>query len=188
MNLKFKVISKDESASLAKWLSSDTWPFFIGHSPTMDDVIQRINEGAFFSEGELNFWILNSVDERIGLVELYQLNDLAPMFSVRFRKDARGKGYGKTTIEWLTKYIFENYPDKKRIEAQTREDNVAMRKLFNRTGYIKEAYFRKASPTETGGRVASVAYGILKEDWLSGRTTPVQWERDSFFSEDLIGL
>ncbi len=55
-----------------------------------------------------------------------------------------------------------------------------MRKVFNRCGYVKEAYFRLASPAEDGGRVASIAYGILKEDWESGKITPVQWNLDNF--------
>jgi len=84
----------------------------------------------------------------------------------------------------LYPYIFENYPDIRRIEGQTREDNVPMRKVFNRAGYAKEAYYRLASPTEDGGRVASIAYGILREDWQSGNLTPVQWEKDSFFQGD----
>src|SRR5690606_15649606 len=35
-------------------------------------------------------------------------------------------------------------------------------------------------------RVASIAYGILREDWMSGEITPVRWQTDSFFEEDRI--
>lgn len=184
MELRYKLIEKNESEALANWLSSDSWPFFLSRQPTKEEVLKRIEEGDFFGDGEANFWILEASDAPIGLVELYQLDDLAPMFSVRLRSDFRGKGYGKPVLEWLTRYIFETYPDKRRIEAQTREDNLPMRKLFGRAGYLKEAYYRMASPTEDGGRVASVAYGILREDWLLGKSTPVQWKSDSFFSED----
>lgn len=184
MEFKFKKIERADADFLAKWLSSDTWPFFLGDTPKIEEVLKRIEEGAFFGEGDLNFWILNPAQEPIGLIEIYQLDDLAPMFSIRFKAEFRGKGLGKPTLDWLSSYIFENYPDKRRIEGQTREDNVPMRKVFNKCGYAKEAYYRSASPTGNGGRVASIAYGILREDWQSGHVTPVQWEKDSFFSGD----
>jgi RimJ/RimL family protein N-acetyltransferase len=185
MSLSFVQIEKSESEILADWLSSDSWPYFLGSNPKKEEILIRIEDGDFFGDGEQNFWILNSEKEYIGLIEIYQLDDLAPMFSIRFKTPHRGKGYGKPTLEWLTKYIFENFPDKRRIEAQTREDNIPMRKLFNKCLFLKEAYFRFASPTENGERVASIAYGILREDWLSGKLTRVPWKEDSFFSNDI---
>lgn len=184
MELKFKKIEKSDSESLAIWLSNDKWPYFLGHTQTKEEVLKRIEEGSFFSDGDLNFWIQDSNEELVGLIEIYQLDDLAPMFSIRFKSKFRGMGLGKPALDWLTRYIFENYPDKRRIEGQTREDNIPMRKVFNKCGYVKEAYYRQASPTESGGRVASIAYGVLREDWQSNSITPVQWERDSFFSGD----
>lgn len=184
MDLKFSKIEKTDAAALATWLSSDTWPFFINMNSSKESIIAKIEEGSFFGEGDLNFWILSANDEPVGLIELYQLDDFAPMFSIRFKTQFRGQGLGKPALDWLTKFIFENYPDKRRIEGQTREDNVAMRKVFNKCGYLKEAYYRMASPTENGERVASIGYGILREDWLSGKATPVQWRTDSFFAAD----
>jgi len=108
------------------------------------------------------------------------------MFSIRLKSPHRAKGLGKIILKWLTKHIFDNYPDIRRIEGQTREDNILMRKLFNQCGYIKEAYYRLACPTEDGGRVASVAYGILREDWANSKRTPVLWERDDYFTSDFI--
>lgn len=184
MQLRYRLIEKREREALASWISSDSWPFFLGKNPTKEEILKRIEDGDFFGEGEANFWVFATGEVPIGLIEIYQLDDLAPMFSIRLKSEFRGKGYGKPILEWLTRYIFENYPDKRRIEAQTREDNIPMRKLFARTAYLKEAYYRMASPTEEGGRVASIAYGILREDWLLGKTTPVQWKSDSFFAGD----
>lgn len=171
---------------LADWLASDTWPFFLGCTPTKAEVLKRIEDGAFFGEGELNFWVLDQYDNKVGLIELYELDDLAPMFSLRFKSEYRGKKLGPPTLEWITSFVFENYPEIRRVEGQTREDNIPMRKVFNKAGYIKEAYYRMASPTEDGGRVASIAYGILREDWIMKKVTPVQWVSDSFFSGDLV--
>ena len=139
MNLNFEKIEKSGSEEIANWLSSDHWPYFLGHTPTKEEVLKRIEDGNFFGEGELNFWVLTEAKEKIGFIELYQLDDLAPMFSVRFKSQHRGKGYGQPTVKWLTQYVFENFPETRRIEAQTREDNIPMRKLFNKCGYVKEA-------------------------------------------------
>jgi RimJ/RimL family protein N-acetyltransferase len=185
VTLEYEKIRREESEGLAAWLASDTWPFFLDSAPTEAEIHQRLAAGDFFGAGEENFWIRDADGDLIGLIEIYQLDDLAPMFSLRLKTRYRRLGLGKPVLGWLTDYIFKNYPDKRRIEGQTREDNIPMRKLFNKCGYRKEAYYRQASPTESGGRVASVGYGILREDWASGKTTPVSWEKDPFFSGDL---
>lgn len=183
--LVFEPVTSDEAEKLAEWLSSDTWPFFLGRSPTKEEALTRIKDGEFFGEGNLTFWVkLNA--ENIGLIELYQLDDLSPMFSVRFKSNYRGRGFGYPTVHFLTDYIFKNFPEKNRVEAQTREDNIPMRKVFNKVGYVKEAYFRKASPTENGEWVASISYGMLKEDWTSGQKTAAMFGRDHFFAGDLF--
>lgn len=184
MELKFIKIEKADALDLATWLSSDSWPFFLEVTPTKEEVLKRIDDGAFFGEGELNFWIIDQQGLRIGLIEIYQLDDLAPMFSIRLRSNMRGKGLGQSILNWLTAFVFENFPDKRRIEGQTREDNITMRKLFSKCGFVKEAYYRMASPTESGDRVASIAYGILREDWLTQKVTPVSWKVDRFFDGD----
>ncbi len=186
MNLSFEKVEMTQAEDLADWLSSESWPFFIGHQLEKSEVLKRIKDGAFFGKGEENFWVKDQSGEAVGFIELYQLDDLAPMFSMRLKSAFRGRGYGKICLNWLTKYIFENFSGKRRIEGQTREDNVAMRKVFNKCGYVKEAYFRMANPTEDGGRLACVGYGILREDWESGRITPVAWNSDAFFSDDIF--
>ena len=50
-----------------------------------------------------------------------------------------------------------------------------MRKTFMRAGFVKEAHYREAWPVENGPPLASVAYSILRRDWQTGRTTPVEW-------------
>jgi hypothetical protein len=55
--LQFKSITADESESLATWLASDRWPFFLGHSPTQEEIRNRIADGEFFGDGCETFWI-----------------------------------------------------------------------------------------------------------------------------------
>ncbi len=161
-------------------------PFFLFQKPAQEEVLKRIEEGAFFAEGDFNFRNQTENKELIGLIEIYQLDDTAPTFFIRFKSGFRGKGFGKKVLDLLTQSIFENYLDIRRIEAQTREDNIPMRKVFNRCGYVKEAYYRMGSPTEDGGRVASIAYGIPREEWETGQVTPVNWQKDLFFDGDRV--
>jgi RimJ/RimL family protein N-acetyltransferase len=64
----------------------------------------------------------------------------------------------------------------RRFEGQTREDNIAMRKVFVRSGWVKEAHYRQAWPVDGSEPKASIAYGILRCDWETGTTTPVDWD------------
>ena len=63
-----------------------------------------------------------------------------------------------------------------RFEGQTREDNIAMRKVMLRAGFVKEAHYREGWPVEGAAPQASVAYAILRRDWGSGTTTSFVWE------------
>ncbi|BCN29827.1 GNAT family N-acetyltransferase [Anaeromicropila herbilytica] len=57
-----------------------------------------------------------------------------------------------------------------RIEANTREDNYGMRCVFHKSGFVKEAHYRKAWKGYD-----SIGYAIIREDWKNGVITPVNW-------------
>ena len=82
---------------------------------------------------------------------------------------------GTETVRGLVRHLFRECPNIVRIEGQTRDDNVAMRKTFLRSGFVKEAHYRKAWPTAEGELRDSVAYGLLRSDFETGQTTPLVW-------------
>jgi RimJ/RimL family protein N-acetyltransferase len=170
--LQLSPIDQAQSSDLIQWLTSDTWPFFADKSPTKDSLIPKIEE--MFSSGNENFWIVQD-KKRIGLIEIYELDSHAPMFSIRLMTQYRGQGFGKVAVAMSVDYIFKQYPDKHRIEAQTREDNIAMRKVFHHCYFVKEAHYRKVYPAEGIRLLASIAYGLLREDWLGKKRTPIIW-------------
>jgi RimJ/RimL family protein N-acetyltransferase len=49
-------------------------------------------------------------------------------------------------------------------------DNAAMRRVFEACGWVKEAHHRKA-----WRGFDAIGYAIPREDWESGRVTPVPW-------------
>ena len=78
-----------------------------------------------------------------------------------------------TTHEWP--FHVRRRPTVETVTA-AREGNVAMRRVFVRAGFVKEAHYREAWPSDGGPPLASIGYGILRRDWASGGTTPLTWD------------
>lgn len=64
------------------------------------------------------------------------------MFDIRIKNECK-EMIGTRTISWMVDYIFNNYFDKQRIEANTRQDNYSMRYVLHNCGFDKEAHYRK---------------------------------------------
>ncbi len=170
--LRFVPHDRSADASLVEFLTGSVWPFHT--EPCLDPavVLRRSSDGDFDTSGERECWWALCGGERIGLVVIFDLGDPTPMFDLRIAARFWGRGYGTTTVRWLTARIFSTRADKERIEATTRADNWAMRAVLARCGYAKEAHYRQAWPGADGACDA-VGYAILRSDWLTGRTTPV---------------
>ena len=54
---------------------------------------------------------------------------------------SRGFGYGPKALRLITEFVFGLPEEKIRLEGHTRQDNFAMRKTFERAGFVKEAHF-----------------------------------------------
>lgn len=178
MDVSFKPVSLPiDKDRLVKFLASEEWPFHVNKCLTEDKVVKMIEEGTFDGDNHESFWIL--VEKRkIGFIRLFDLDDVEdgyPLFDLRIRGEYRGKGLGKTAVQWLTRYLFEKFPGLERIAGATRADNSAMRKIFRSCGYVKEGHYRKDWPSSEGVAFDTVKYAVLREDWLSGVTTPVPW-------------
>ena len=159
---------------LVKFLTTHEFPFHAARRLTRSVVERRIDDGRFGDADHASYWIDTDAG-RIGLVVLTDLTDDAPFLDLRLATEHRGKGHGADVLKALTAHVFTTMPAVNRLEGQTREDNIAMRKTFLRAGFVKEAYYREAWPIGDGTSVASVAYSILRRDWRTGRTTPVVW-------------
>jgi RimJ/RimL family protein N-acetyltransferase len=164
-----------DRAELVEFLTAHEFPFHSTRRPARAEVERWIDDGRFGDADHASYWI-HSDTGPIGLVVLIDLTDAAPLFDLRLATGHRGKGYGAEVLKALTTHVFTTMPTVNRIEGQTREDNIAMRKTFVRAGFVKEAHYRDGWPVENGPPLASVAYGILRRDWVTGRTTPVVWD------------
>ncbi len=165
--------------AIVSFLASNSYPFHVRQSVSEADARARVSSGAYWSQESIGHWV--EVDGvRVGIVVLEDVEDIedggAPLFDLRLAEAVRGRGLGEPVLRAFTSHVFGLYPDLHRMEGQTREDNIAMRKVFVRSGWIKEAHYRQAWPVEGGPPKASVAYGILRQDWETGTVTPVDFD------------
>lgn len=167
----------EEQEQLIHFLTTNTWPYHGNTHPARHLIEKTIEEGGYQSDEVKTFWVENDKQEKVGIVKLYDLRDEIPMFDLRIADLYRGYGYGPAALQLVVDYVFELPAKKIRLEGHTRQDNLAMRKTFERAGFVKEAHLRNAwfSPKENSYYDA-VTYGITREDYQGGVTTPVVWE------------
>jgi RimJ/RimL family protein N-acetyltransferase len=166
---------KDEIDTLVEFLTSDTWGFY--GTPNLNPERIRTSYKNHFYTGEncKTFWVILDQDTKVGMIRIYDLQDGDPLFDIRILSKYKGMGIGTITVKWLVNYVFNNFTDKERIEANTRQDNYAMRCVFHECGFVKEAHHRKAWVGQDGIPYDAVGYGITREDWKNEKTTPVNW-------------
>jgi RimJ/RimL family protein N-acetyltransferase len=165
---------------LIRWLTSESWPFHVNLHPTQAMVLNWIQSGIFTGPNHQTFWIRADASDPIGLIRLYDLDDVDdgyPLFDLRIQEAYRRQGIGQQSVQWLTSYLFETWPQLDRIVGTTREDNVAMQRVFQACGYVKEGHFRKDWRI-AGHRYDALQYAILREDWETQTVTPVAWDNE----------
>lgn len=175
MTLEFIPFDDSQAERLAAFLAAHDWPFHSGGRPTVASALAWVQEGAFDNDSTRTFWIVDDTVE-VGIVRLDDLDDGTPLFDLRLAETARGRGIGTAAVRWLTDYLFAELPAENRIEATTRRDNVAMRVALRRCGYVKESHWRDSWPAADGSVHDGIGYGVLRSDWESGRSTPVDWD------------
>lgn len=161
---------------LVGFLTRNTFPFHVQERRTPSAARELIALGSFRDSENDTFWLLADGTIRVGIVRLEDLKDPTPLFDLRLDEAHRGRGLGVEALNATTEHVFRTMTHVARFEGQTRADNIAMRKVFLRCGWVKEAHYRDAWPVDGGQPVASVAYAMLRRDWETGESTPVEWE------------
>lgn len=175
MQLHFEEF-KNEIDDLVNFLTSDTWKFHGTPNPNPDRIRVSYENQYYSSDDAKTFWVVSDSDAKVGMIRVYDLEDGNPLFDIRVSSKYKGMGIGTSTVKWLVDYIFTNYPDKERVEATTRQDNYAMRCVFHKCGFVKEAHYRNGWECSDGSIYDAIGYGITKEDWQNGQTTHVNWK------------
>ena len=162
--------------ALIAFHTSAHFPFHVRPHPARGDLERAVDGGAFRDDDHDSWWLDDERLGRFGLVVLEDLQEPAPLFDLRIAPAFRGRGLGVPALRAVTDHVFRTLPDVTRFEGQTREDNVPMRRVFLRAGWVKEAHYREAWPVEGSAPLASVACAVLRRDRASGRATTFEWD------------
>jgi RimJ/RimL family protein N-acetyltransferase len=170
----------EDGPALVAFLLSNRFPFHVMAQHTPDTATTFVDNGHFSSENSQGYWISEVGDddraddgERQGVAVLEDLQDDTVMIDLRLAAASRGRGLGTATLAALARLAFIALPGARRLEGQTREDNMVMRSAFRSAGFVQEAYFRGGWPTADGSFAGSVSYSMLRTDWESGTMTPL---------------
>lgn len=149
---------------IVEFLCGSTWPFHGCRrlSATAAAAV-RVSGGDVES-----YWILDR-DVVVGLIRLLDLDDVddgSPVFDLRIGEEHRGRGIGTAAVSWLSAYLFDRFAVLHRIEATTRDDNLAMQTVLERCGYWREGVLREAWKNDDGSRNDAVVYGLLRHERL----------------------
>lgn len=172
MSLRFDESGTESVQELAAWLSAEPWPFHA--RPRVDTawVEARAADGNFYGETARWFWVSDGQQRTLALVRVFDLGDATPLIDLRVTSSARGTGVGTAALRFVARFVFETFPETPRLGGYTRHDNAAMRRVFEKCGFVLEAYHRESWHVENAGYVDSVGYALLRRDWLTGTTTP----------------
>jgi RimJ/RimL family protein N-acetyltransferase len=174
VEIAYRPVEPADADTLVAFLTGDRWPFHGSPVLTADQARRWVAAGRYFGADSRSFWI-SADGADAGLIRLMDLSDSTPVFDLRLAARFRGRGIGGQALRWLTSYLFTEFPAIRRVEGHTRQDNQAMRRTFQRAGYVKEAHHRDAWPVDGGDVYDAVGYAITRRDWLAGTSTPPQW-------------
>jgi RimJ/RimL family protein N-acetyltransferase len=161
LRLAFEEVGSTETAAV--FLSSHRWPF---HGRSVLTLEQARQVKLAPAESARAFWIRDQ-GRPVGLLRIFDLEDAehgSVQFDLRIAEDARGRGVGSATVAWLIQMLFAEYPRLHRIEAATRFDNVAMRRVLERNHFALEGQLRETWRSEDGRRYDTALYGRLRSD------------------------
>ena len=166
---------------LCSILTSCIWPYHSKPVLEREKIINQFEDGYFIGTGKRTFLVKNE-NQYAGVIRLFDLgenkdDDETPLFDIKIKSEFRGRGIGEAALKRLIDLVFTEYPNKQRFEATTRADNIAMRKVFVRCGFVKEAHYRLAWPDSEGKKYDCTGYAILRQDWKNKIKTPVDWEK-----------
>lgn len=170
MNLTFQKFQNSEAEELIDFLVSQSWPFHEQKSITKEQVQKNLEKGFYSSPEVETFWILNEENQKIGFIRVFDLDDGTPLFDLRIKEEYQGKGIGTQSLHFLCQHILNTYPHVRRIEGYTREDNMGMRKVFEKCGFLQEAQHRSSWPGENNDWYDSIGYGLLRSEYDSPKS------------------
>lgn len=152
-----------EAEAVAVFLSRHRWPFH-QHSVLSVEQARQVRLGP--SSQVRSFWIKEN-ETPAGIVRIFDLedaNDGSVLLDLRIAEECRGRGIGRAAVAWTIQMLFAEYPLLHRIEAATRFDNHAMRRVLESNAFALEGRLRETWRNDDGARYDTALYGRLRRD------------------------
>ncbi|MFN7695805.1 MAG: GNAT family N-acetyltransferase [Burkholderiales bacterium] len=151
-----------ERDEVVGFLSSQQWPYHATSNLDARDIAAM----SFALPETASFWVLDD-GARVGLIRLQDLADIedgSPVVDLRLASDVRGRGVGRLALGLLCDLSFTRWPELRRIEGTTRDDNAAMQRVFEVCGFQREGCLRETWPTQEGRWRDTLVYGLLRRE------------------------
>ncbi|MGE3164533.1 MAG: GNAT family N-acetyltransferase [Planctomycetota bacterium] len=167
MDMEFQEIRGTDTERLATWFPAQTWPYHAQPKTDPTWVRERAAAGYFESPETRAFLSCDAAGSIQAVVRVFDLADVTPLIDLRVADAARGTGVGTAVLRWVTGFVFSSIPNRHRLAGYTRADNVGMRRVFERCGYLREAHHRQAWRTSDGVLMDTFGYAVLRSEWLA---------------------
>jgi len=166
-----------DKTDLINLFCHNIWKFHTNKSLPQKQIENEIEEG-YYSDNRETLWIIIN-EKKVGILIIDDIDDSIPIFDLRLYEKEQGNGIGMEVLKWLQNYLFGE-KQKLRVEGYTRRDNIAMRKCFSKSGFVKEGYLRKAWESADDRVFDTVLYAAISEDWINNTITPVNFNDVDF--------
>ena len=81
--MELKEWTIEEQEPLIQFLTTNVWPYHVNSHPGREIIEKVIEEGGYESDDVKTFWVENTEGEKVGIVQLYDLQDEIPIFDLR---------------------------------------------------------------------------------------------------------
>lgn len=151
---------------------SSEWPYHVETTVARESLQARRREGEFGPPDNAVIFIEGD-DDLLGAVIVHGVRDRCLEVDVRIDARWRGRGVGTQALKCAERMVFSRFEHCARIEGNTREDNIMMRRAFKSACWVNEGFYRDASIDARGALCAVVGFGVTRRDWLVGGRTLV---------------
>jgi RimJ/RimL family protein N-acetyltransferase len=155
--------SEDEAM---RRFTSPTW------GPSRETLLKRLETSGRFVDSHLELAI-EAAGEFAGVIQAHNPpRCFAPgvfLIGIVLAPERRGRGVGREAVGLLTSYLFE-HEGAERVETPTDVENVPMRTVNERLGFVMEGVLRSYMPVGDERRDYCM-YAMTRQDWEKTHTT-----------------